>query len=193
MDKLPVYIVAGGRGKRFGSDKACALVGGVPMISRVAEALGPVAESVKVVAASAGAYDDLGLVTIADLRPGRGPLGGLDTALSDRVANYGEGWLLLTACDLAQPDVGLARCLFSHVRDDAQVVAFKGERWEPLLAMYHSSIRPMVRRRIDAGRGALWRLIEQTHHVRVPLPDGVPGIAQINTRDDLRHFEPGVD
>ncbi len=188
MDKLPVYIVAGGQSKRFGSDKARALVGGVPMICRVAEALGPVAEFVKVVAASAGAYDDLGLTTIADSRLGMGPMGGLETALSDRVARFGEGWLLLACCDLAEPDAGMARVLIEHISRDAQVVAYKGERWEPLFALYHSSILSRVRRQLDADQRAMWRLVEGAEPVAVSLPDGILGIAQMNTHDDLDRF-----
>lgn len=193
MDKLPVYIVAGGRSKRYGSDKARALVSGVPMIRRVVEAFEPIAQSVTVVASMAGVYEDLGLGTIGDLRPGMGPLGGLDAALADRVARYGKGWLLLASCDLVEPGAGLVRTLFGHVRAGADVVAFKGDRWEPLFALYHSSVHPVVRRQLNSGRVAMWRLVEKVHHVTVPLPDGVTGIAQINTRGDHERFGGGVD
>lgn len=185
MDKLPIYIVAGGQSKRFGSDKARVLLGGVPMICRVADALKPVAQSVTAVASTADVYKDLGLLTIGDLCPGRGPLGGLDTALADRVARHGEGWLLLAGCDLAEPDVGLARTLLGHIRPGAGVVAFKGARWEPLFALYHSSIHPAVCRQLESGGGAMWRLIEQADRVEVSLPEGVTGIAQVNTPGDL--------
>ena len=193
MDKLPVYILAGGRSKRFGSDKARVLIGGTPLIRRAADALEPVAMSIKVVAASAGAYQDLGLTTVGDLQPGLGPLGGLDTALADRQAHDGKGWLLLTSCDLAHPDAGLARTLMEHIRPNAQAVVFKGERFEPLFALYHSSIHAAVRHQITSGQGAMWRLIQRADHVSVPLPEGVAGIAQINTPGDHERFGGGVD
>ncbi len=192
MDKLPVYILAGGQSKRFGSDKARVLIDGAPLISRTAEALEPGAKSIKVVAATAGAYQDIGLTTIGDLNPGLGPLGGLDTALADRVARHGKGWLLLAACDLAQPDVGLAQRLMSHIRPDVQAVVFKGERFEPLFALYHSSIHAAVRDQINSGQGAMWRLIERADHVAVPLPEGLTGIAQINTPGDHERYSGGA-
>jgi len=161
----------------------------VPMIQRVSKALHPVALSVTAVASTAGAYEDLGITTIGDLRPGLGPLGGLDAALADRVARYGEGWLLLASCDLAEPDAGLARVLLDHVTPDAKAVSFKGERWEPLFALYHSSLRPLVSRQLESKRRALWTLIENVQGVAVPFPDGVTHIAQVNTPSDHRHFD----
>jgi len=189
MDSLPVYILAGGQSSRYGGDKARALVAGEPMICRVAHALESVSQHVTVVAASAGAYQDLGLATIGDLRPGMGPLGGLDAALADRVARYGKGWLLLASCDLAEPNADWARRLMDQAREGAMTVAFKGEKWEPLFALYHSSLRPSIRRQLDSGKDALWRLIEHSHPVKLTLPDGVTRIKQINTRGDHDRFE----
>ncbi|HEY9840887.1 MAG TPA: NTP transferase domain-containing protein, partial [Candidatus Obscuribacterales bacterium] len=64
---LPVYLLAGGRNSRFGSDKARALLGGSPLILQVARLLHPYAADLKVVATTAGAYADLGLETLADI------------------------------------------------------------------------------------------------------------------------------
>lgn len=72
--QVPVYILAGGRSSRFGSDKARAALHGRPMIVRIAELLRPVAESMIVVAEQSDKYADLGLLTIADAIPGQGPL-----------------------------------------------------------------------------------------------------------------------
>ncbi len=55
-----VYILAGGKSRRFGSDKARAEAKGVAVIVRVAEALASIAGTVTVVADRAGRYDDLG-------------------------------------------------------------------------------------------------------------------------------------
>jgi len=190
---LPLYIVAGGRSRRFGTDKARALVGGVSLVCRVVEALKPVASAVTVVAGEAGAYEDLGLSTIADARPGMGPLGGLEAAISDRVARFGEGWLLLSSCDLAEPDAALAEALLERIDESAQVVAYKGERWEPLFALYHTSLRGRVGQQLDAGQRAMWRFIEGVNHVPVALPAGVMGIVQLNTPEDHRRYDIRID
>jgi molybdopterin-guanine dinucleotide biosynthesis protein A len=80
MKPIPVYLLAGGRSSRFGSDKARAELAGVPLILRLAHQVEPVASPLVVVADRRDKYLDLGLTTIADALPGLGPLGGLLTA-----------------------------------------------------------------------------------------------------------------
>ena len=169
------------------------MIGGVPLICRVSEALRPLSSALTVVAAEVGAYDDLGLTSIADTRPEMGPLGGLESALADRVERFGEGWILFSACDLAEPDAALADDLLQQVREGVQVVAYRDERWEPLYALYHSSIRDRVSQQLDAGQRAMWRLIEAVEHVAVALPEGVEGIGQLNTPEDLKRIQAKAD
>ena len=105
---MPVYILAGGRSRRYGSDKARAPIDGQPLLVRVAQELEAVASSVTVVARSGSDYDDLGLRTIGDSIPDKGPMGGLLAALED--AGPAE-WLLITACDWVGIRVAWARNL----------------------------------------------------------------------------------
>src|SRR3954452_12325135 len=96
--KLPVYVLAGGKSSRFGSDKARALIDGTPLIRILADRLSPFASSLTVVAEVAGKYDDLGLKTIADQVPGLGPMGGLKTILGSLPENSRSPWFLLVSC-----------------------------------------------------------------------------------------------
>ena len=102
MTKLPVYILAGGRSSRFGQDKARAIVDGNPLIIQVATSLQQISSRTKVIADSKDKYNDLGLDTIADDIPGKGPISGLHKAINDLQANDGDSWFLLAACDLVQ-------------------------------------------------------------------------------------------
>jgi len=183
-ERVPVYILAGGRSRRFGSDKARALLQGKPLILHVAEALRPFASSITAVADTAGKYDDFGLRTIADLRPGLGPLGGLASAL----AHCGESWLLLTACDLpgiAQPWI---ETLLSANRDTRQVVAFRSDRWQPMPALYHQSITALVGEQIQRDRLAFQCLLDRASSAAQPLPHDWPATAGVNTPQELEGF-----
>lgn len=146
---VPVYILAGGQSRRFGSDKARAVVGGVPLLVSVARCLEPVSSHTTVVAAAAGAYDDLGFNTIADVVPHKGPLGGLLTAIEH---SGPERWLFLSACDWVGVRADWVVSLLERRTPGVQAVVYRGERFEPLFALYHTSIRDTVAALIEAGR-----------------------------------------
>lgn len=87
-------VLAGGESRRFGSDKAEALLGGKRLIDHAAASIAPFCETVVIVGRTGGVPDRPA--------PGLGPLGGLCGALT-----YGaeEGFeaVLTTACDV--PDL----------------------------------------------------------------------------------------
>ena len=67
-------VLAGGRSRRYGRDKAMELVSGVPMLHRAIHALEAVTEHV-VVISSNHAEVPKGIRVLPDVRPGHGPLG----------------------------------------------------------------------------------------------------------------------
>jgi molybdopterin-guanine dinucleotide biosynthesis protein A len=184
-ERVPLYLLAGGRSSRFGSDKARADAGGVPMIVRVACALSPVSSRTRVVADVAGKYDDLGLATIADAVPGCGPLGGLRTALDDLA---GEPWLLVAPCDAPGLDARWVARLLARREPRVRAIAFRGVRWEPLPAVVHASARTEIDAALARGDGALHRWLEAVGAAAVPVPEGWPAAASCNTPDALARF-----
>ena len=79
---LPVYILAGGRSLRFGSDKARATVDNISLVVRLHNIIAAQMSSrVFVVANAVDAYEDLGLTTLGDPIPNLGPVSGIATAL----------------------------------------------------------------------------------------------------------------
>ncbi len=185
MERLPAYILAGGGSTRFGADKARAVVDGVPQLRRLAALLEPTAAEVTVVADRPDKYADLGLRTIADRWPGRGPMGGLHAAVVDRPE---AGWFLAVACDTVvfRPEWMhglLARC----DRPGATAVAFRPQRWEPLLAVYHTAVRPELEDRLRRGDRAMQRLLDAVG-TATPLPPDWPPLLQINTPEAYARF-----
>jgi len=177
-------LAGGGRSRRFGSDKARAPLAGVPLIRRVADALGPACGAVYAVAAHAGVYDDLGLTTLGDDVPGLGPLGGLATALRHRRKLHGEGWLVLASCDGVGAHAGLIERLVAH-QTRSRATVFRHARWEPMPGLYHTAALPAVEGQLQRDQRAMWRLLEAIDAEAVPWPGEAGGLAQVNTPDDL--------
>jgi molybdenum cofactor guanylyltransferase len=177
---LPLYVLAGGHSSRFGSDKALADIEGRPLIAHVVEQFGLWTNAVTVVADHLGKYDFLGFRTIADRQPHLGPVGGLLAALNDCPSQ----WLLLAACDALVLDSAAIDRLVGEPRADCQAIAFKGERWEPLPALFEKSVLSVVNDDVERGSRSLWRLIEGVRHRAIPIAHG-PVVCQINTREEL--------
>ncbi|RED13363.1 molybdenum cofactor guanylyltransferase [Parasphingopyxis lamellibrachiae] len=95
MRRLGV-ILAGGQSKRFGSDKAEALLNGKPLIEHVRGHLAIQCDAIVICG-----REYTGTKSIADRpSPGEGPLGGLNAALSHASKN-GFDEVLSVACDNA--------------------------------------------------------------------------------------------
>ncbi len=184
---IPVYILAGGRSSRFGSDKARAEIDGVPLVRRIADVLAPVTPTVTVVADRPDKYADLGLRTVVDQQPGLGPLGGLAAAVGD-LTTRGDAWLLLTCCDLLVARPAWVHELARHAAPPAQAVAFRGDRWDPLFALYHTSAQPTIAAQLRAGDRSLWRLLESLRTIPIAHPADWPPLVQANTSAELEDF-----
>jgi molybdopterin-guanine dinucleotide biosynthesis protein A len=181
-DPVPAYILAGGRSRRFGSDKARALIAGVPLITRVAEAISRAALPVTVVAARQDAYSDLGLRTIPDIVPGQGPLGGLWTALAH---HGGEGWTFVCACDWLGIRPEWIALLLAKRRPGAQAVLLATEPAQPLFGLYHASVRDLTEQRVRKGRLAMADFLRAIDVMTIPAPEDWPHAVNLNRPSDL--------
>lgn len=182
MTPVPIYILAGGLSARFGSDKARAELNGEPLLQRIVRLLSPVAATFTAVADRPGKYADIHVRTIPDIHPGLGPISGLHAALKDLPL---PGWLLLVSCDFVTLDPAWVAQLINASNPTLRAVAFRGEKIEPLFALYHSSLLPDVEEYIAARMLSPSKLIELEPSTLLPLPENWPSLAHINTPDEL--------
>lgn len=147
-----VIVLAGGRSRRMGRDKAWLDAGGRPLIERVLERLVPLAaEMVVVVAPGTGLLPDLGARVVVDRVLGAGPLGGLHAGLeASRTA-----WSFVAACDMPFLNLDLIRYL-AYLRPGHDVVLpFPTGRPEPLHAFYHQRCLAPIAASLASGERAM--------------------------------------
>ncbi len=164
----PLYVLAGGKSSRFGSDKARAMMNGTALLARVCEAFAPITNATVVVAGRDDAYQDLMLTTIGDATPGLGPLGGLATALRHAEAQNHD-WVLLASCDLVHPHASSVVHLASRVEPDRHVaVVYQNEQgwFEPFPGLYRVKLLSQIEALLN-GRDR-----SMQHFLRI-LGDGV--------------------
>jgi molybdenum cofactor guanylyltransferase len=167
-------ILAGGRSRRFGSLKQFAEVGGTLLIERVAESLRRAgAHPVLITGPHVPDLSHL-LPCRPDELPGRGPLGGLHTALRWAL-EMGLPGTLCIACDLPFIAAPLLRRIaeVGEASPDFAVVPESGgpKQVEPLCAWYPASASGEVDARLhDEGR-SLAQLLTIVPVRRIPLAE----------------------
>ena len=173
---LTVCIQAGGASSRMGEDKALKTFLGRPLIQRVVERLSPIADELIVTTNRPEDYHFLGLRLISDLKPGRGALGGLYTAIT----SASHPFVAVVACDMpfASPTFIEAASRLM-VQEEADVVLAKtDEGYEPIHAIYRrATCLPAIESAIDADQ---WKVIAWFPKVKV----------RVLTPDELKQFDP---
>jgi molybdopterin-guanine dinucleotide biosynthesis protein A len=162
---LTVCIQAGGESSRMHEDKALKPFLGRPLIQRVIERLSPIAEEILVTTNRPDDYRFLGLRLVPDLKPGRGALGGLYTA----IASASHPIVAVAACDMPFASAPLLEAASRLLVEEAAdvVIPRSEEGYEPLHAVYRRvTCLPAIAEAIDADQ---WKVISWFPQVKVHI------------------------
>lgn len=183
---LTVCIQAGGQSSRMGEDKALKPFLGRPLIQRVLERLSPIADELIVTTNHPDDYRFLGLPLFSDLKPGRGALGGLYTA----IASASHPMVAVVACDMPFASASLIEAAGSVlIAERVDVVIARAapraeragkleEDYEPLHAVYRREMcLPAIEAAIDADQ---WKVIAWFPQVNV----------RVLTPDEIQRYDP---
>ena len=160
----------------MGEDKALKTFLGRPLIQRVIERLSPIADEIIVTTNRPEAYSFLDLRLIPDLKPGRGALGGLYTA----IASATHPSVAVVACDMPFASATFIETASRFlVEEEADVVIAKSnEGYEPLHALYRrETCLPAIEAAIDADQ---WKVIAWFPQVKV----------RVLTNEELKQLDP---
>lgn len=174
------FVLVGGQSSRMGRDKARLRIGSGLLVEDVAGKLASCTARVTLVGPPER-YADLPFECLPDLRPGLGPLAGIETALS---ANYGE-LNLITGCDM--PDLEtewLEKLVVTARRTRALCVVTRdgAGRVHALCAVYRRECLPFVRRALAARRLKLFDFIRELPVVEM---HATSIIGNLNTPQEL--------
>lgn len=178
-------VLAGGLARRLGGeDKALLDLGEGPLLSRTLATLRPRVTGVAVIG-DPERHAGFGAPVHRDLRPGNGPLGGLDTALALANAPY----VLLLSCDLPFVDGALLDALLAAPPEADAVVPVLRGREEPLCARYAVGLRDAVTAALDAGQRKMIELYVGLPAARLDVEAlglaPAEALLNINSPDDL--------
>ena len=166
---LTIVIQAGGQSSRMGEDKALKPFLGKPLIERVLKRLDTIADELIITTNRPDDYSFLNHRLISDLKPGRGALGGLYTAIATATHPY----VGIVACDMPFA----SKTFFEQTiklmdKEEADVVIARVESetgksagYEPLHALYRKeTCLPAIESAINADQ---WKVIAWFSQVKV--------------------------
>ncbi len=129
-------ILAGGNSSRLGLNKALEIINGKSLVQHVANCLTSLSEEIIIVTARYECPSYFPFIpmmkTVADIHPGKGPLGGIYSGLV--TSSYSRA--IIVGCDMPFPNFALLNYMTQLSPAFDIVVPRIGEKVEPLCAIY---------------------------------------------------------
>lgn len=178
-------VLAGGKSRRMGSDKASLTRNGQTQLDRAMHLLGTRLDRVFVSTRPDQADDPVrrNFEQIVDAYENLGPVAGILSAMDEYP---GVSWLVL-ACDLPNIDDTTIAYLLDNVSPDHGATAFRSvhdDLPEPLCAVYRPGSRPRIDHFVQNGTTCPRKILinSPTHLLQQPNPDA---LHNVNSPEDL--------
>jgi len=172
-------ILAGGKSSRFGENKALYPIKGRSMIEWILDTLKKFTEELFIVANDPSQYSFLGVPIYCDRFPGCGPLAGLHTALIHSTTDQ----VFIVACDMPFLCTNLIEDMIDAAKRTEVVVPYTERGPEPLHAIYHKKILPVVERLLMEGKRSMRELLNSVPHHKLYVKRHT--LINLNTKKDL--------
>lgn len=142
-EKYGLIILAGGKSKRMGFNKAFAEINGKSLIAIIIERLSPLADEI-IISGEKNVFRHLPYKIIPDDIPGCGAIGGTQACLNAAKNNTN----IIIACDMPFVSRDLMLALLNRNFEDC-IVAKENEQIHPLVGIYRKSCLPVIHQCID--------------------------------------------
>lgn len=178
-------ILIGGKSKRFGRDKVLASLGLRPLVEHVLDVINPLFPEILLVGHKREGIENFPI--IEDLKAGCGPLGGIMTALSSARSDF----CFVFAADMPRLSRDLISHMITRAEDHDIVLPVWSQGREPLHAVYHRRILPVIGSLLERNDLRIFSLIGQVDTLVIPedeirqFADPAEIFSNINTQVDL--------
>lgn len=182
--KISIAILAGGRSRRMGTDKAMLSADGKPMLERMAQAAQETRRPVMVVGRPRpDSWPLSGITFMTDPTPDLGPIGGLQAAL-----RHARGPVMLLACDMPRLTSTAINWLLRTAEErtlEHGLIVRNGDQLEPLFSVYMPSLDALIEERIAQQKLSLVGLFAAKRFAYIDAPaDTRPVLVNVNTMDE---------
>ena len=188
--EVTAIILAGGKSRRMGSNKAFLKYGSTTFIEHQVMMLRKIFDEIILSANDTNAYTSLKLPIVSDVIPERGPLSGICAGLSRAKSSHA----FVIACDMPFINEKLILYLKSQINGYDVVVPQTSRGLEPMHAFYsRNCIQPMYRC-LEEGR---LRIVDFFSEVKVKIVNekefagldaSLQSLINLNTPDEYKKY-----
>jgi molybdopterin-guanine dinucleotide biosynthesis protein A len=137
-------VLSGGENRRMGADKAFLKIDGIPMVEHILRALKGIFDKIIIVTNAPQLYTAYDVTVVTDASDKRGPLTGIYSGLLNTADEYN----FVVACDMPFLNTGLISYMMGLAAGYDIVLPRIGGLPEPLHAVYHRGLLPLIENRI---------------------------------------------
>lgn len=149
-------ILAGGKSRRMGTDKALLVFQGKPLLEHMIGLIEPFCNKVFISGQNSD-YSSFGVEMVPDLYTGCGPIAGIFSALKYSVSD----WNLLVSVDVPFVNEELFLFLISNIGEYDCIIPKHTSGVEPLIGLYHRRAVSIIEEMITTGDYRLTNLLSK--------------------------------
>lgn len=188
-NNITVFILAGGKSSRMGSDKGLVPFKGKKMIEHIIATCKSLTNNIGIVTNNPD-YNFTGLTLVADVIKDNGPLAGIYSALLNSKTNYN----LVISCDMPLLNVEILDFLLQQCDNNHQAFVIKHNgQTEPLCAVYTSDCRDVFKKRIEAEQLGVYHALKDVKCKYVDVSNepfySEQAFINVNSPDELQQLE----
>jgi len=179
-------VIAGGKSKRMGFDKAGIKIGDVTFLQSAVNLLHNFFDDVLISSNTSG---DDNPITVKDIIQDIGPMGGIYTCLQEVSSQK----ILVVPVDLPLLDKKLISYLLTSANWHKQATVFEVKgRLQPLVGLYDVSLLPLMRNQINKKDYKLHHLLQMSSCQIVNGDIFADKFVNINTQEELVRLKKGL-
>jgi len=148
-------ILAGGKSKRMGTDKALLELNGISLLEKSLTLCEIVCDKI-LISSNKKEHSNFAYPLVADEIKNCGPIGGIYSCLKQSDTE----WNFVISVDSPMVNVEFVQYLIAEMKDFDAIVPIHSGGKEPLVALYHKRALPEIEKRIRAGNYKMYDLLQ---------------------------------